>query len=629
MSDLFIKSSAVSNKSTHPANGQNKISTLAGLAGSFKDLIQKAGARIENGISALTGQSTVFGIAKSVNAPRSDNDFNHDYSRDDNNYSRTERNDHGDDHTSTQRTDRDDTSGRNDRASDDRDRGDDVGNSDHRKDNTDSHSEEKAVSSAPDDSTTSSEKAEDNKVTATNDENIDNSENSSEEGKAGEDKTGISAGKGETTDNIANTGTIDKAMGTVLSEMIAAGQATGETEVASAQGTVSNADGIIAATQNIAASSASQGISAKMATGSDDKNGNANQGTQRSQSSGQSNAQVKTVANSQLVNGANAGQINAQSTIANQASDLAKSIGEGNRAQVNVSVTNQSQNLTSRPNASLFSNSNIVNEGLNQSTSGQQTGAQTQNGSNQNISNQPQNNQAGGVANGMVQSQAASATVGSAARTGGGEGVAQTGGASSNQTQQMQALNTSSGSLARTGGGEGINQPGGVTANQQTQQAQAQSAAQEAKSADKPVATGRSMVEQISVKVTKALEAGIDKINIQLRPAHMGRVEVKLEMSQDNRLSAMVVVDNRETLETLKNDSRALQRSLLEAGLNTDSGDLNFSLRGEEQNAQDDNGSQPLTGEEDIAELEEMIIEEAIIASDGRVLTNGRIDVRA
>ena len=139
------------------------------------------------------------------------------------------------------------------------------------------------------------------------------------------------------------------------------------------------------------------------------------------------------------------------------------------------------------------------------------------------------------------------------------------------------------------------------------------------------------MVEQISVKVTKALEAGIDKINIQLRPAHLGRVEVKIEMSQDNRLSAMVVVDNRETLETLKNDSRALQRSLLEAGLNTDSGDLNFSLRGEEQNAKEENGSSstPLTGDEEIAELEEMIIEEAIIASDGQVLTNGRIDVRA
>jgi flagellar hook-length control protein FliK len=139
------------------------------------------------------------------------------------------------------------------------------------------------------------------------------------------------------------------------------------------------------------------------------------------------------------------------------------------------------------------------------------------------------------------------------------------------------------------------------------------------------------MVEQISVKVTKALESGIHKINIQLRPAHMGRVEVKLEMANDNRLSVMVITDNRETLETLKNDSRDLQRALLDAGLNTDSGDLNFSLRGEEQQAQDDKGSsgRPLTGDEDIAELEEMIIEEAIIASDGRVLTNGRIDVRA
>ena len=139
------------------------------------------------------------------------------------------------------------------------------------------------------------------------------------------------------------------------------------------------------------------------------------------------------------------------------------------------------------------------------------------------------------------------------------------------------------------------------------------------------------MVEQISIKVTKALEAGIDKITIQLRPAHMGRVEVKMEMIQDNRVSALIIADNRETLDALKNDSRELQRALMEAGLSADSGDLNFSLRGEENQGQDDKGSsgRPLTGEEDIADLEEMIIEEAIIASDGRVLTQGRIDVRA
>jgi len=50
------------------------------------------------------------------------------------------------------------------------------------------------------------------------------------------------------------------------------------------------------------------------------------------------------------------------------------------------------------------------------------------------------------------------------------------------------------------------------------------------------------------------------------------------------------------------------------------------SAQGREDGAK---SGQPLTGEEDIAELEEMIIEEAVIATDGRVLSQGRIDVRA
>ena len=634
MSDLFIKSNTVSDKSTLPINGQNKISALAGLAGSFQDLIQKAGARIENGISALTGQSTVFGISDSVNTPRSDENFRHNYTSDNQDYSdkRSDHDNHGDDHSKTHRNDRDDTSN-HDRASDDRNRSNDSGNSDHNEDQVESHSTEENATSASNDSATSKNDGEDQQNKASGDKNANSSDNNNNEAKNGEENTSVNTEKGEIAGNNINTISVDKAMGTVLSEMIAGSQATGEMNGTLEQGKVSSVDGIITASQNIAASSASaQEVSSKLGSDTDNKNTNSNQNSQFSQSSSQSNLQAKTIANGQLTNGANTNQNIAQSTIANQASELAKAIGGGNKAQVNVSITNESQNLTSRPSTTLFSNTSIGNDALNQSASGQQNGSQTQNGSSQNLANQTQNTQANGVANGIIQSQTANANMGSAARAGGGEGVSQGNGTSNNQqTLQTQALNTASGTLSRSGGGEGITQPGSINANQQTQQANAQTAAQEAKNTERPVATGRSMVEQISVKVTKALEAGIDKINIQLRPAHMGRVEVKIEMSQDNRLSAMVVVDNRETLETLKNDSRALQRSLLEAGLNTDSGDLNFSLRGEQQNAQEGKGSssQALTGDEDIAELEEMIIEEAIIASDGRVLTNGRIDVRA
>ena len=74
-----------------------------------------------------------------------------------------------------------------------------------------------------------------------------------------------------------------------------------------------------------------------------------------------------------------------------------------------------------------------------------------------------------------------------------------------------------------------------------------------------------------------------------------------------------------------------LKGALAEAGLQTDAGDMNFNLRGED--AQDQDGKAPSRGvdfaEDDMDILDENIIEEAVLASDGRVLTNGRIDIRA
>ena len=617
MNDLFIKTGGVNENPTQTPNGRDKLSALAGLAGSFQDLMQKAGARIENGFSALTGRSGILGISESVKSSRPNDHFSRDNSGNARDYAdtRTEHNDYGKDHAGAQRTDRDDSYGR-DHGSDPRDGGADTGRTEHGENPADSRDEGQDGSHTSNDDAPAAEEGGDQQTATTDGENADTSERSGEESKTAESQTDVQGGEGETAGNSAQSGAAGEAMSTVLSEMMAGGQALGETGVASEQGKVSSTEGIATATQNIAASSAAQENSTKATSGSDTANGNTNQTAHQSQGSAHASAQAKAAANGQSAVAANAGDDAASSTTANQASTLAKVIGDGNRAQVTVTVNNESQNLTSRPNAALVSNTGTGTEGSNQSTSGQQAGSQAQGGSNQNQAGQTHQAQAA-----AVQTQTAQAAAAQAAQAGGdAKGLA-----------QAQAATTTSGGSAHAGGGESVTQPGGVSANQQTQQAQAQTAAQQAKSAEKPVSTGRSIVEQISVKVTKALKGGIDKINIQLRPAHMGRVEVKLEMTHDNRLSAMVIADNRETLETLKNESRELQRALLDAGLNTDSGDLNFSLRGEEQQAQDDKGSsgRPLTGEEDIAELEEMIIEEAIIASDGRVITNGRIDVRA
>jgi len=84
--------------------------------------------------------------------------------------------------------------------------------------------------------------------------------------------------------------------------------------------------------------------------------------------------------------------------------------------------------------------------------------------------------------------------------------------------------------------------------------------------------------EQVSMQISTAVKDGMDKIKINLHPSELGRVEVKLELGQDGRVIAIISADKQETLDTLRQDSRSLEKALQEAGFETGSGSLNFGL---------------------------------------------------
>ena len=92
---------------------------------------------------------------------------------------------------------------------------------------------------------------------------------------------------------------------------------------------------------------------------------------------------------------------------------------------------------------------------------------------------------------------------------------------------------------------------------------------------------------QVAVQIAQAVHQGIDQIKIQLHPAELGRVDVRLDVASDGRVAATVVADRSETLEMLRNDSRGLERALQDAGLRSDAGNLSFNLR-EQHHGQDD-----------------------------------------
>lgn len=99
-------------------------------------------------------------------------------------------------------------------------------------------------------------------------------------------------------------------------------------------------------------------------------------------------------------------------------------------------------------------------------------------------------------------------------------------------------------------------------------------------------ATTPSPAEQVQVQFRKLQSDGSSKIEIKLEPVELGKVEIKLHVSSDGKTGVHVTTDTRAALEALQRDVRGLERALADAGLKTDSGSLNFSLRGEQQDQQ-------------------------------------------
>lgn len=91
----------------------------------------------------------------------------------------------------------------------------------------------------------------------------------------------------------------------------------------------------------------------------------------------------------------------------------------------------------------------------------------------------------------------------------------------------------------------------------------------------------RSTPDQVAVHITRAAQSGTNRIEISLDPESLGHVEVKLEVGRDGRVSALVLTENREALDALKAETRALQQALQDAGLKADADSLSFQMQGE------------------------------------------------
>lgn len=76
----------------------------------------------------------------------------------------------------------------------------------------------------------------------------------------------------------------------------------------------------------------------------------------------------------------------------------------------------------------------------------------------------------------------------------------------------------------------------------------------------------------------KAL-TGLNSFEIRLDPAELGRVDVKLDISDTGEVTAKLVVDRVETLHLLQRDARTLERAFEQAGLKPSDAGVDISLR--------------------------------------------------
>lgn len=96
------------------------------------------------------------------------------------------------------------------------------------------------------------------------------------------------------------------------------------------------------------------------------------------------------------------------------------------------------------------------------------------------------------------------------------------------------------------------------------------------------LATHTAAAEQVQVAITTMKDEGINSITMQLEPADLGRVEIKMD-TVEGKTNIAFLVDKPETLDALSRDARSLERMLQDAGVRADAGSMQFNLRQQAQ----------------------------------------------
>jgi flagellar hook-length control protein FliK len=131
------------------------------------------------------------------------------------------------------------------------------------------------------------------------------------------------------------------------------------------------------------------------------------------------------------------------------------------------------------------------------------------------------------------------------------------------------------------------------------------------------------------MEIAASARSGKTRFEIRLDPAELGRIDVRIDVDRHGQVTSHLTVERPETLSMLRQDANQLQRALDNAGLSTGNGGLQFSLRDQSSQGQND-GNQGNPNAHRIVVSEEDSVP-AVVAgrSYGRMLgASGGVDIR-
>jgi len=89
---------------------------------------------------------------------------------------------------------------------------------------------------------------------------------------------------------------------------------------------------------------------------------------------------------------------------------------------------------------------------------------------------------------------------------------------------------------------------------------------------------GAEAVSKFAARLASRANGGASRFEMRMDPPQLGRIEVKMQVSADNRVHAILTVENPEVLQDLQRSADSLRRALVQEGFDLGANDLEFQL---------------------------------------------------